>query len=432
MSNAQEGPETKASIPTWMWVASAVVVVAVIGAGIWWFAAGQRVAVPDVTGGDQTAATKTLRDAGLELGRVSTEATAAKTGTVVAQDPSAGAEAAKGSSVNLTISGGPAKVEVPVLKGLTRDEAEKALAKLGLKSVQTAEFDSYVSKDSVIDQLPAAGELTAPGSTVGILLSLGARPAAPIVVPDVKGKTRGQARTILIDAGLNPDFLLANDPKAPAGTVAGQNPASGVKVAPDTDVLVVVSNGAAPPSAVAVPAVVGKRSQAARTVLEKAGLRAETHETYSAKPRGDVVAQAPVAGTKVATGTIVGMMISAGPAPTKPPANPPTYPTPPADAPTSPDTPTVETVQVPKVVGLDENTAISTLRDKGLEAVVIPYASDSVPKGTVVSQLPSANEYVLKGYSVLLTISTGPLGDAVGDVPAETPAQNPSEETTGP
>jgi eukaryotic-like serine/threonine-protein kinase len=432
MNNADGGPDTKAPIPTWVWTVSAVAAVAIIGIASWWFISGQKAAVPDVTGRDQTAATQALRDAGLELGRVSTEATAAQIGTVVAQDPTAGAEAAKGSSVNLTISGGPAKVEVPVLKGLTRIEAEKALAKLGLESVQTAEYDSYVSKDSVIDQLPPAGELTAPGSTVGILLSLGVRPAAPFAVPDVKGRTRAQARTILIDAGLNPDFLIANDPKAPVGTVAGQNPASGVKVAPDTDVLVIVSNGAAPPTAVAVPGVVGKRSQAARTALETAGLRAETHETYSAKPRGEVVAQAPVAGTKVATGTIVGMMVSAGPAPTKPPANPPTYPTPPGDAPTVPDTPTVETVQVPKVVGLDEKTAISTLRDKGLEAVVVPYASDSVPKGTVVSQLPSASEYVLKGYSVLLTISTGPLGDAVGDVPTETPVQNPSEKSTGP
>ena len=420
MSIPTGASDPKAPIPVWAWVVSAVVVVAIVGGGIWWFTTGQKIAVPDVAGENQTAATQALQVAGLQLGQVSNEATKAPVGSIVAQSPAAGAKVAKGSAVNLTISSGPSKVEVPKLKGMTRDEAEKALSKAGLKSVQTAEYDSYVAKESVIDQLPAAGDKVAPGSTVGVLLSLGARPIPPVAVPDVKGKTQAQARKILSDAGLNSDFVTAND-NAPAGTVAGQTPASGVKVAPDTEILVLVSAGVAPPTAVAVPNVVGKQSGTAQNALGQAGLRGRTYGTYSARPKGEVIAQEPVSGARVATGTVVGMLISAGPAPTNPPANPPTYPQPPADTPKPPSPPIVETVQVPDVVGLSEEEATAALTDKGLEAIVIPYESAETPKGKVVTQLPKAGEYVPKGYSVLLMVSTGPTSDAAEEAPAEKP-----------
>ena len=117
----------------------------------------------------------------------------------------------------------------------------------------------------------------------------------------------------------------------------------------------------------------------------------------------------------------MGLLVSAGPAPTKPPANPPTYPKPPVDTPKPPEPPVdtpkppeppvVETVQVPDVTGLTEAEASATLLDKGLEAIVILYTSDDIPKGNVISQLPKASEYVPKGYSVLIMVSTGPAKD---------------------
>ena len=211
--------------------------------------------------------------------------------TVVSQSPTAGSKVAKGSAVDLVISGGPAKVAVPELKGLTRSEAVKALSDAGLTSVETAEYDSSVAKGTVIDQLPAAGEKVVPGSAVGVLVSLGARPIPPVAVPDVRGKREAEARTILRDAGLNPAFVTGNNPTVPVGAVVEQTPVAGVKVAPDTEVLVLVSAGVAPPTAVAVPNVVGKQTGAARSALEKQGLKGRAFQTYSAKPKGEVISQ---------------------------------------------------------------------------------------------------------------------------------------------
>ena len=381
--------------------------------------------MPEVTGGPQAVAVQMLQTAGLKLGEVSKVATDAVVGTVVSQTPAAGSKVAKGSAVDLVISNGPEKVAVPDLKGLTRNEALKALSDAGMTSVETAEYDSYVAKGTVIDQLPAAGEKVAPGSTVGMLVSLGARPVPPVAVPDVKGKREPDARTILTDAGLNPHFVTANNDTVPEGTVVEQSPVAGVKVAPDTEVLVLVSAGAAPPTAVAVPNVVGKQNNAAVDALTKAGLKGKTFGTYSTKPKGEVLDQEPAAGAKVATGTVVGMLISAGPAPSKPPATPPTYPEPPVDTPKPPEEPVVETVQVPDVTGLAEEEAATMLRDKGLEPVVIPYASDEVAKGSVIAQLPKAGKYVPKGYSVLLMVSTGPADDGADEAQPGEPEPEP-------
>lgn len=426
MSDTSGSSGGKGPLPVWAWVAIAVAAVALIG-GLWWFLSGNKVEVPEVTGGPQAVATQMLQSAGLKLGAVSKEATDAVVGSVISQSPAAGSKVDKGTAVDLVISNGPDKVAVPDLKGLTRSEALKALSEAGMTSVQTAEYDAYVAKDTVIDQLPAAGEKVAPGSAVGMLVSLGARPVPPVAVPDVKGKREPDARAILTDAGLNPHFVTANNDTVPSGTVVEQSPVGGVKVAPDTEILVLVSAGAAPPTAVAVPNVVGKQNNAAVDALTKAGLRGKSFATYSTKPKGEVLVQEPKAGSKVASGTVIGMLISAGPAPTKPPTNPPTYPEPPVDTP-KPDEPIIETVQVPEVTGLTEDDAATMLRDKGLEAVVILYSSDEVPKGKVIAQLPKAGNYVPKGYSILLMVSTGPAEEEPGEDAPEQPAEEPAKQ----
>jgi serine/threonine-protein kinase len=307
---------------------------------------------------------------------------------------------------------------------MTADDAEKALTDIGLKAIKTAEYDASIAKDSVIDQLPAAGEQVAEGSAVGVMVSLGVRPVAPVAVPSVKGQTRAQARATLDNAGLNGLFMTANSSTVPSGTVIEQTPLAGVKVAPDSEVLVLVSVGAAPATTVAVPKVVGKTSAAAQNALGSAGLRGVSYTTYSTRPKGEVVAQEPLAGAQVASGTVVGMLISAGPRPTVPPVNPPTYPVPPIDKPTPP-APDVETVKVPEVVGMTEETATAKLQELGLYAFVVPYASEDVPEGQVIAQLPIAGKYVAKGYTVMLMVSSGP--EVVAD-----PGDVPSEETSTP
>jgi len=426
MDDGHVASADKPPVPLWVWIASAVAAVALVAAGFWLFAGGGAIEVPDLVGEDQATATQMLQTAGLKLGEVTEEATDAPAGTVIAQEPLAGEKADEGSAVSLILSSGPAKIAVPDLSGMTGDEAEKALSEVGLKATTTAEYDASIAKDSVIDQLPAAGEQVVEGSVVGVLLSLGARPTAPIAVPSVKGQTRAQARATLNFAGLNALFVTANSSTVASGTAIEQTPLAGVKVAPDTEVLVLLSSGPAPaPATVAVPNVVGKTTAAAQSALQGAGLRGVSYKTYSTRPKGEVVAQEPAARAQVASGTVVGMLISAGPRPTKPPVNPPTYPEPPIEKPAPPKLPEVETVKVPDVVGMTEAEATAALNALGLSEFVVPYASDDVPEGEVIKQLPVDGKYVASGYTVMIMVSSGP------DV-EQAPDEEPSEETSTP
>ena len=66
------------------------------------------VMVPDITGGDSTAANAALASAGLAPGTVGQTCSAEMSGIVIAQDPAAGASVAAGSKVNYTTSSGVA------------------------------------------------------------------------------------------------------------------------------------------------------------------------------------------------------------------------------------------------------------------------------------------------------------------------------------
>ncbi|NTU71832.1 MAG: PASTA domain-containing protein [Coriobacteriia bacterium] len=408
MTDSSGATKNRTPLPVSLWIGLAAAAVVIIGLVLWSQSGGGKVEVPDVVGSDQTAATQSLQSVGLALGAVSLEATDAAAGTVLAQDPAGGVKAEKGASVALTISEGPARVEVPELIGLTQSEAEKALSDAGLESTNTVEYDTLVESGSVIDQLPAAGEKVSPGSTVGLLLSIGKRPSTTIKVPNVTRKTQRQAQTTLREAGLAAYIVMANDSRVPSGLVAHQAPAANEKVEPSTMVLITISTGPAPAAAVAVPDVVGSQQAAALTKLEAQGLKARAIEMYSAKPKGQVVEQEPVAGVKVASGSTVGLLVSAGPAPDKPPANPPTYPDPPPGEDDPPLYPDLDTVEVPKAVGRAAEDAIGILLDAGLQPIAIPTPNDTYEEGVVFEQVPDAGEVVYKGYSVMLLVSSGP------------------------
>ena len=65
-----------------------------------------------------------------------------------------------------------------------------------------------------------------------------------------------------------------------------------------------------------------------------------------------------------------------------------------------------EQVVVPDVTGQDESAAVSSLRGKGLSAVVRERAS-AEPQGTVVSQSPAGGIEVDQGTSVTIFVSNG-------------------------
>jgi 6-phosphogluconolactonase (cycloisomerase 2 family) len=134
-----------------------------------------QVAVPNVVGTTQAAATSTITGAGLKLGNVTTASSATvASGSVISETPAAATKVASGSAVNLTVSTGPAQVAVPNVVGLTQQAATTAITGAGLVvgSVTTAS-SSTVASGKVISETPSAAAQVASGSAVNLTVSTG-------------------------------------------------------------------------------------------------------------------------------------------------------------------------------------------------------------------------------------------------------------------
>jgi len=433
-------------------VAAALVAVLVVTSG------SGGVAVPDVTGKTQAEATAALEAAGLVPGDVTEAADdTVPAGSVVSQEPAAGATADEGSAVALTVSAGPGMVDVPNVMGMDVAAAQQALDDAGLTYETAYEYDLRAPADQVMGQLPAPGEQAAPGSEVGLLVSKGV--PTETTVPKVTGLSEQQAQRKLNEAGLKAVAVEAYSDTVAEGIVSGQDPAAGDIIAPLSEVLIEVSLGKGE-ATVAVPELVGLAKSAATDELESLGLSAKLAQAYSPSVKKDVVmGQEPSAGTEVAPASQVGLLISLGAAPTASPtpspspsatktSTPKPSPTPtktgtpkptpkptktatpkptatPSPSPTvwppeidPPTEPGVDLVKVPDFNGMTVQEAQDELEKLGLESHVIEGPSEDYAKGLVMDQLPAAGRKIPQTYAVFLLVSTGPAAEAV-PLPAE-------------
>jgi beta-lactam-binding protein with PASTA domain/predicted Ser/Thr protein kinase len=156
--------------------------------------------VPDLVGDGRRAAERELEELGFEVGDV-TRRPSEEVGEnrVISTDPPAGTRLEVGRDVDLVVSTGPPRVEVPTLVGRTQAEARAALAQRGLTvgGVSEQERDD-VAAGTVIGSTPAAGASVRRGSAVSLVV---AREPERVKVPDVDGRSVRRARAILEERG---------------------------------------------------------------------------------------------------------------------------------------------------------------------------------------------------------------------------------------
>lgn len=92
-------------------------------------------------------------------------------GAVVAQRPRAGARVSVGTRVHLTVSRGPAPVEVPVVGDASSAAATATFSRLGLHTTVTQIAAPGVTPGTVIRTSPGAGRHLAKGSTVSLFVA---------------------------------------------------------------------------------------------------------------------------------------------------------------------------------------------------------------------------------------------------------------------
>jgi eukaryotic-like serine/threonine-protein kinase len=130
----------------------------------------ELVAVPSVIGLSRDSAEAQISDAGL-VPAVQEQESEEPEGEVISQDPSAGSELRRGSTVTITVSTGVEMVVVPDVVGIGAGDAERQLRAEGLAPVRRETEVSDPAEDGqVIDQRPAAGVEVERGREVVIVV----------------------------------------------------------------------------------------------------------------------------------------------------------------------------------------------------------------------------------------------------------------------
>jgi serine/threonine-protein kinase len=129
--------------------------------------------VPAVTGDDRATALSKIATAGLQAVEATAHSETAPVGSVISQDPAAGASVPRGSAVTITVSLGPNKVSVPNVVGSSQAGATLALQGRGLQVTVVTAPSAEVAAGNVIAQDPVANESVPAGSRVTITVSSG-------------------------------------------------------------------------------------------------------------------------------------------------------------------------------------------------------------------------------------------------------------------
>jgi beta-lactam-binding protein with PASTA domain len=268
--------------------------------------------VPDVTGRPLPDARGLLENAKLRS-RFRRVDSGRPLNEVVSQDPAAGAEAEPSSVVVLTVSGGPARIAVPDVEGMSASEAAAAVREAGLDS-RTTRVPSDEPEGTVVGQSPvAAAEV--PKRTVVALQIAGPRATPPpttepttMRVPNLVGMRAADARSRLRALGLRATQRPVESARA-AGEVVSQSPQPGAEVRERATVTLSVSTG---PASVAIPDVVGLNEAAAIRELEAAGFVVRVVDEPTAEPteNGVVLQQSPPGGTSGREGATVTITVA--------------------------------------------------------------------------------------------------------------------------
>jgi beta-lactam-binding protein with PASTA domain/tRNA A-37 threonylcarbamoyl transferase component Bud32 len=138
-----------------------------------------QVTVPDVTGQSEGSASAEISNAGLRTD-ITEQESDQPAGTVISQDPGAGRNVAKGSTVTLVVARAPSQVTVPDVTGETEDAANQQLSAAGFSvSSQTRPVSDPAQDGVVVAQRPTGGARANKGSTVTIVVGQATTPTTP-------------------------------------------------------------------------------------------------------------------------------------------------------------------------------------------------------------------------------------------------------------
>ena len=182
----------------WRRILPFVAMMAIVIGGYCWYSYNY-IKVPEFVGLSEDDAKKMAETAGLNIDEITQDySDTYEKGIICVQSIESNTSVKRGTSVLLTVSNG-AKILVPNVTGKNKDEAKKLLDSKGLSMNSISASSDSIEVDDVISQNPEAGEEVAEGTSVNVYISSG---KTTVIVPDVVGKTEGEARDALEEVNL--------------------------------------------------------------------------------------------------------------------------------------------------------------------------------------------------------------------------------------
>ena len=197
-------------------------------------------------------------------------------------------------------------------------------------------------------------------------------------VPDLTGSEQAQALTDLQNLGFKVGIENSADASVPAGSVIRTQPPSNTIVNPDSLVTIIVSVG---PEAFPIPYILDIETERAIYIVEESGFTlGQVLEVNDENiPRGFVISQNPVAGTKMSPGTTVDLVVSKGPS----------------------------LIEISDLSRKSPEDAIQILETLGFEYELIEEYSEDVEIGLVSGTIPEAGEIVTPDELIQVVVSLG-------------------------
>ena len=197
-------------------------------------------------------------------------------------------------------------------------------------------------------------------------------------VPDLTGSEQAQALTDLQNLGFKVGIENSADASVPAGSVIRTQPPSNTIVNPDSLVTIIVSVG---PEAFPIPYILDIETERAIYIVEESGFTlGQVLEVNDENiPRGFVISQNPVAGTKMSPGTTVDLVISKGPS----------------------------LIEISDLSRKSPEDAVQILETLGFEYELIEEYSEDVEIGLVSGTIPEAGEIVTPDELIQVVVSLG-------------------------
>jgi len=312
----------------WLLVLAAVLVGLLVGFAL---TRDTSTNVPDVTGNELNVAIALLQQNGFSVGDVKRVEREAPANTVLEQDPAAS------------------------------PPSDKA-------SLDCAFLSFFCSKPKVMLTVSAG-----PGSAK---------------VPSTAGLTVAKAEESLEEAGFKAQVETVHSEAVEEGLVIHSQPSGGETATRGTDVTLTVSSG---PKLATVPVLVGTQRSVAVQQIRGRGFSPSVEETASSKPAGEVIRQAPSAGSQLPAGSTVSIVVSKG----------------------------EKKTTVPNVIGKLRSEAVEALRAAGLKPVVQEQETEVPSKvGRVTDQFPPPGSEVAPSSTVTVVVgktATGSLESETGE-----------------